>query len=108
MRRVLTRRTLAPPTPVRTQHAPRPRRLDPGINIVVKEIACTLTLAYNVRRAWGVRFGWRGFTDPAAKEWLELTQERVANIHKEGGSILGCRSAPLCSCPHGVSRHPVG
>jgi len=55
-----------------------------------------------------VRFGWRGFTDPAAKEWLELTQERVANIHKEGGSILGCRSAPLCSCRHGVCRRPVG
>jgi len=69
--------------------------LDPGINIVVKEITCTLTLAYNVRRAWGVRFGWRGFTDPAAKEWLELTQERVANIHKEGGSILGY-SADTC------------
>jgi len=63
--------------------------LDPGINIVVKEITSTLTLAYNVKRAWGVRFGWRGFTDPAAKEWLELTQDRVAHIHKEGGSILG-------------------
>ena len=41
--------------------------LDPGINIVVREIVGSLDLAYNVRRAWGVRFGWRGFTDGAAK-----------------------------------------
>ena len=34
---------------------PHVARLDPGINIVVKEITCTLTLGYNVRRAWGVR-----------------------------------------------------
>jgi len=63
--------------------------LDPGINIVVREIVFTLELAYNVRRAWGVRYGWRGFFDEAAKEWLELTQARVQHIHKEGGSILG-------------------
>ena len=44
----------------------------PGINIVVREIVFTLELAYNVRRAWGVRYGWRGFFDDAAKEWLEL------------------------------------
>ncbi|EKX53540.1 hypothetical protein GUITHDRAFT_100526 [Guillardia theta CCMP2712] len=68
--------------------------LDPGINIVVREIVGSLDLAYNVRRAWGVRFGWRGFTDGAAKEWLELTQERVAHIHKEGGSILGYSADP--------------
>ena len=29
--------------------------LDPGINIVVREIVFTLELAYNVKRAWGVR-----------------------------------------------------
>jgi len=48
--------------------------LDPGINIVVREIVFTLELAYNVKRAWGVRYGWRGFFDDSAKEWLELTQ----------------------------------
>ena len=69
--------------------------LDPGINIVVREIVFTLELAYNVKRAWGVRYGWRGFFDDAAKEWLELTQARVQHIHKEGGSILGY-SAETC------------
>ena len=29
--------------------------LDPGINIVVREIVFSLELAYNVKRAWGVR-----------------------------------------------------
>jgi len=69
--------------------------LDPGINIVVREIVFTLELAYNVKRAWGVRYGWRGFFDDSAKEWLELTQARVQHIHKEGGSILGY-SAETC------------
>ena len=41
--------------------------LDPGINVVVREICSTLDFAYNVRRAWGVRYGWRGFTDRAAQ-----------------------------------------
>jgi hypothetical protein len=41
--------------------------LDPGINVVVREICSTLDFAYNVRRAWGVRYGWRGFTDKAAQ-----------------------------------------
>jgi len=63
--------------------------LDPGINIVVREITNTLHYGYNVKRAWGVRFGWRGFYDEAAKDWLELTQETVLHIHKEGGSVLG-------------------
>lgn len=63
--------------------------LDPGINIVVREITNTLHYGYNVKRAWGVRFGWRGFKDEQAKDWLELTQETVLHIHKEGGSVLG-------------------
>jgi 6-phosphofructokinase 1 len=41
--------------------------LDPGINVVVRDICSTLDFAYNVRRAWGVRYGWRGFTDRAAQ-----------------------------------------
>jgi hypothetical protein len=49
---------------------------------------------YNVKRAWGVRYGWRGFADEAAKDWLELTQETVMHIHKDGGSVLGYSTDP--------------
>lgn len=60
------------------------------------------TLRYNVKRAWGVRFGWRGFKDEAAKDWLELTQESVLHIHKDGGSVLGYSTD---DCDHeGVRR----
>ena len=64
--------------------------LDPGINVVVREICSTLDFAYNVRRAWGVRYGWRGFTPEVADDWFEITPDCVEEIHKVGA---GCRPA---------------
>ena len=68
--------------------------LDPGINVVVREICSTLDFAYNVKRAWGISYGWRGFTPKAASEWIELTPEKLVQIHKEGGPILGFSTDP--------------
>jgi hypothetical protein len=54
---------------------PRPKR---RINVVVRDICSTLDFAYNVRRAWGVRYGWRGFTDRAAQIPTRAAQARAA------------------------------
>ena len=55
--------------------------LDPGINVVVREICSTLDFAYNVRRAWGVRYGWRGFTDKAAQVLARIPMIESATLN---------------------------
>lgn len=57
----------------------------PGINTVIRELTMCL-LRYGASSIFGVRNGYRGFY---SHNWVELTEETVKNIHKEGGTILG-------------------
>jgi len=57
----------------------------PGLNSVIRELVKMLR-AYGVRKVYGIIGGFKGAVQP--ETWIELTEERVQNIHNEGGSIL--------------------
>ena len=63
--------------------------LCPGLNTVVKNLVEILESRYGVERIYGIRGGYRGFTSVGWDAPLELTADGVANIHREGGTILG-------------------
>jgi len=57
----------------------------PGLNSVIRELVKTLN-AYGVKKVYGIIGGFKGCVSP--ETWIELTEERVQDIHNEGGSIL--------------------
>ena len=64
--------------------------LCPGLNNVVREIVNTLCSAYGISgKVWGIQGGFRGFWDFEHYRPVPLTPELVANIHHEGGTVLG-------------------
>ncbi|GJQ09226.1 hypothetical protein GpartN1_g1017.t1 [Galdieria partita] len=60
--------------------------LCPGLNTVIRELTECLSYQYGVVDIFGVLQGYRGFY---SKEWIHLTTEKVDNIHKMGGTVLG-------------------
>ncbi len=44
---------------------------------------------YEVKDIYGIRWGYKGFYTDVENNWVKLTSEKVKNIHKEGGTILG-------------------
>lgn len=64
--------------------------LCPGLNNVVRAVVNTLYSAYGIDgKVWGIQGGYRGFWDFDNYHPVELTPELVANIHHEGGTVLG-------------------
>jgi 6-phosphofructokinase 1 len=64
--------------------------LCPGLNNVVRAVVNTLYSAYGIDgKVWGIQGGFRGFWDFDNYVPVELTPELVANIHHEGGTVLG-------------------
>lgn len=57
----------------------------PGLNSVIREVVLML-LAYGVRKIYGIIGGYKGVTMP--ETWIELTKDKVQDIHTQGGSIL--------------------
>ena len=62
--------------------------LCPGTNDVIRAITLELYHIYRVRHFCGIRYGFQGFIPRYGHELVELTPERVANIHMFGGTIL--------------------
>lgn len=62
--------------------------LCPGLNSVIRELVITLKLLYRVSKVDGIPYGYRGFYSTHMRI-IELDETLVANIHHEGGSILG-------------------
>eukprot|EP00826_Nyctotherus_ovalis_P004269 TRINITY_DN1090_c0_g2_i2.p1 TRINITY_DN1090_c0_g2~~TRINITY_DN1090_c0_g2_i2.p1 ORF type:complete len:471 (-),score=106.41 TRINITY_DN1090_c0_g2_i2:832-2199(-) len=62
--------------------------LCPGLNVVIREVVMALWWNYKVRKIWGVRWGYNGFYS-GKENYVELTPEKVKEIHHLGGSILG-------------------
>eukprot|EP00762_Andalucia_godoyi_P003104 ANDGO_00991.mRNA.1 ATP-dependent 6-phosphofructokinase 6 len=60
--------------------------LCPGLNTVIREVVMCLHYFYGVREVYGVQFGYEGFY-----KWplVLLTPDLVADVHNEGGTILG-------------------
>lgn len=63
--------------------------LCPGINNVIRSLVMTLHHRYGVRKIFGIQYGFRGFIPEYGHPFVDLTPERVANIHQFGGTILG-------------------
>eukprot|EP00927_Polykrikos_kofoidii_P031734 TRINITY_DN27223_c0_g2_i1.p1 TRINITY_DN27223_c0_g2~~TRINITY_DN27223_c0_g2_i1.p1 ORF type:complete len:2094 (-),score=374.61 TRINITY_DN27223_c0_g2_i1:88-6090(-) len=57
----------------------------PGLNSVIREIVMTLK-SYKVSKVYGCIGGYKGMVTPEA--WIELTEEKVQDIHMKGGTIL--------------------
>jgi 6-phosphofructokinase 1 len=63
--------------------------LCPGSNDVIRAIVMTLWYNYGVRRISGFKFGFRGLIPQYKLPALELVPDSVAEIHSQGGTILG-------------------
>jgi 6-phosphofructokinase 1 len=68
--------------------------LCPGLNDVIRSIVLSATYSYGVKRILGFRYGYAGLAPDCPDEPLELTPERVSNIHDMGGTILGSSRGP--------------
>ncbi len=63
--------------------------LCPGINDVIRTIVMKAYYHYGIRTVVGIRNGLRGFIPEYGYDIVELTPEKVSNIHQFGGTILG-------------------
>lgn len=68
--------------------------LCPGLNNVIRGLVMQLYYRYNVKRVIGIRYGLRGFISDYNLPYDELTPARVAEIHNQGGTILGSSRGP--------------
>ncbi|GGJ71750.1 ATP-dependent 6-phosphofructokinase [Streptomyces brasiliensis] len=63
--------------------------LCPGLNNVIRGLVQELTVHYKVKRILGFRNGLQGLTAEHRNDAIELTPDRVRDIHNAGGTILG-------------------
>lgn len=63
--------------------------LCPGLNDVIRALVMCLSYRYGVTGILGIRYGYRGFLPEFGLDPIELTPERVEDIHRKGGSLLG-------------------
>ena len=68
--------------------------LCPGLNDVIRAIVLGLFYHYGVKTVFGFRFGYEGLTSRYGHVPLELTPDRVNDIHKKGGTILASSRGP--------------
>ncbi|MEV6897130.1 ATP-dependent 6-phosphofructokinase [Amycolatopsis sp. NPDC051372] len=63
--------------------------LCPGLNNVIRGLVQELAVHYKVKRILGFRNGLQGLTEQHRYDTVELTPDRVRDIHNAGGTILG-------------------
>ena len=63
--------------------------LCPGLNVVIRSVVMSLWNDYNVKKIYGIKWGYRGFYEEFPKNWIELNPKIVENIHNLGGTMLG-------------------
>jgi len=69
--------------------------LCPGLNNVIRSVTRELLRGYGVKSVLGIRGGYRGLDPTRGKPPLELTDDLVEDIHKEGGTMLGTSRGPV-------------
>jgi len=69
--------------------------LCPGLNNVIRSVTRELHLGYGVETVLGIRGGYRGLDPSRGKPPVELTEELVEGIHKQGGTLLGTSRGPV-------------
>lgn len=63
--------------------------LCPGINNVIRSLVMALHYFYGVKRVIGIPYGYEGLNPEAGHDFIELTPDKVKDIHEFGGTILG-------------------
>jgi 6-phosphofructokinase 1 len=63
--------------------------LCPGINNVIRSIVMGLYYFYGVENIVGIPYGYEGLNSKKGKEFIQLTPDKVKDIHEFGGTILG-------------------
>jgi 6-phosphofructokinase 1 len=69
--------------------------LCPGLNNVIRSVTRELTRSYGVKSILGIRGGYRGLDPSRGKPPVELNEDIVEDIHKEGGTMLGTSRGPV-------------
>ncbi|MBQ7585918.1 MAG: ATP-dependent 6-phosphofructokinase [Desulfovibrionaceae bacterium] len=68
--------------------------LCPGINDVIRAIVMEAYHAYKVPSIIGIPYGLEGFIHSFGHQFVELTPEKVSDIHLFGGTVLGSSRGP--------------
>lgn len=68
--------------------------LCPGLNDVIRSIVMSLHYHYHAKKVYGFRYGYEGLVPAYYHSPLELTPDRVDDIHQKGGSLLGSSRGP--------------
>ena len=68
--------------------------LCPGLNDVIRAIVMEAFHKYRIPTVLGIRYGLEGFIPKFAHDVVELTPQRVTDIHLFGGTILGSSRGP--------------
>ncbi len=63
--------------------------LSPGFNDVIRSIVMESHYRYGIPYVLGIRYGYNGLNEDNKLRPLRLTPDKVGNIHKQGGTILG-------------------
>ncbi|MBT8238141.1 MAG: ATP-dependent 6-phosphofructokinase [Croceitalea sp.] len=63
--------------------------LCPGVNNVIRGVVMALYYFYGVKRILGVPYGYEGLNPDMGHGFIELTPDKVKDIHQFGGTILG-------------------
>lgn len=63
--------------------------LCPGINNVIRGVVMGLHYFYNIEKTYGIPYGYEGLNPEVGHELIELTPEKVKDIHHFGGTMLG-------------------
>jgi len=63
--------------------------LCPGINNVIRSLVMNLHYFYDVKRVVGIPYGYEGLNPEIGHDFIELTPDKVKDIHEFGGTILG-------------------
>jgi 6-phosphofructokinase 1 len=63
--------------------------LCPGINNVIRGVVMALHYFYGVKRVLGIPYGYEGLNPQVGHKLVELTPDKVKDIHQFGGTILG-------------------
>lgn len=69
--------------------------LCPGLNNVIRSVTRELFRSYGVTSVLGIRGGYRGLDPRNGNPPIELTEDMVETIHKEGGTLLGTSRGPV-------------
>ena len=69
--------------------------LCPGLNNVIRSVTRELFRGYGVKSVLGIRGGYGGLDPNRGKPPIELTEEMVEDIHRDGGTMLGTSRGPV-------------